>query len=406
MNHRKTNIILTLLLMFTLSSCADYSEHAYTSTRPETEAVSIETRDNDMGNSLPEQSSFFGVFNERAVRIGDILYFSQYGAKDTPMIFAVDLKTMDTFPLCSKPECEHNSQTCSAFAGASGAPVSLTASEERLYYLDSSYSDVKLYRMEPDGSDRTEILVLQNKYEVGGNGYSLFAIHDDIIYRCCYRQTVEGAAVNNRIVLYRQAFDQDSPPAEMIQLHDMCDPLVAIDGQHLYLAAFKENRDEPTEMCLYEFDLNRDTKNELYSGSVSAKPLSLSVVNNQLLFGYGFSTFEFSLKDHQLKELPSASDDPDDCAFIGENTILTITSYTECCCIDYAGHVLYEGSMLPPGLENSEYGKEYVGCADDVYYFLLNGFDDPAEYGFLAFDANTFTSKILFSVSFPEGMGT
>ena len=129
----KQLLALTLALLLLLAACGKPGTKKTNPSDQEGAASSADT--------LADQNRFLNSIEQRAVRIGDVLYFSDQGANHQSMIFAVDLKTMECFPLCGKPECEHNSAACGACAGNIG-PVSLTASQGKLYFLDSVKSEV------------------------------------------------------------------------------------------------------------------------------------------------------------------------------------------------------------------------------------------------------------------------
>ena len=126
---------LVLVFLFQLSACgfvypSDQSDSKTPTIHSETTLETIPDYSDPAWDdaALTEQNRFLHSLEQRAVRIGDVLYFSDCGVNNLSMIFAVDLNTMECFPLCGKPECEHNSSSCGACAGNAGS-VSLTASQ-------------------------------------------------------------------------------------------------------------------------------------------------------------------------------------------------------------------------------------------------------------------------------------
>ena len=259
----KTLIIsLFLIAALLLAGCGKPGAKKTNPSEQETEASS--------GESLADENRFLCSIEQRAVRIGDVLYFSDHGANHLSMIFAVDLKTMECFPLCGKPECEHNSAACGACAGNT-RPVSLTASQGKLYYLDTVYAPITsvIYRMEPDGSGRTEMTRLNRELETTSEGKSnsWFGIYAGKVYRLFCGDYMDDAEPRSTAVLYAQPLESDSADRarELLRVEGATCAAACIDGHSLYFCVSSVQDQEP-RFSVYAYDLDAETLETLYSG--------------------------------------------------------------------------------------------------------------------------------------------
>lgn len=174
MKHRYLAASCAVLLLFLLTACGSKAKTAASGDGMQGERITgtAPSGPSDGADNLADQNRFLCGYDQRAARIGDVLYYTQYGAQDVPMIFAVDLNTMEAFPLCGKPDCEHQDKRCGAYAGGFGDTVQLTAYRGQIYFLDRVLPASILYRVNTDGSGRTEVTRLNRQLEHEGDGFS------------------------------------------------------------------------------------------------------------------------------------------------------------------------------------------------------------------------------------------
>lgn len=83
-----------------------------------------------------------------------------------------DEKSQTMIPLCNRPECAHNNSECTAYVANEGYTLFMNAAKDALFLMEQenfsdetneTYPGQNLYRIEPDGSNRTRILHLKNR---------------------------------------------------------------------------------------------------------------------------------------------------------------------------------------------------------------------------------------------------
>ncbi len=105
------------------------------------------------------------------------------------MSFA-DFATLNSFPVCSKPNCLHNDpETCSAFGLSNGSDVMLCSYDGSLYFIENTRemsaksgisSCANIYKATADGSERRKAATLEgftlsSLYVSGTRGYTVAA---------------------------------------------------------------------------------------------------------------------------------------------------------------------------------------------------------------------------------------
>ena len=357
--------------------------------------------------ALADQNRFLNSIEQRAVRIGDVLYFSDQGANHQSIIFAVDLKTMECFPLCGKPECEHDSAACGACAGNTG-PVSLTASQGKLYFLDTVFGPITsvIYRMEPDGSGRTEMTRLNRGLETTSEekSNSWFGIYAGKVYRLFCGDYMDDAEPRSTAVLYAQPLESDSADraGELLRVEGATCAAACIDGHFLYFCVSSVQDQEP-RFSVYAYDLDAETMETLYSGPEAYSPGTVARVGDDLLFGYGAPAFRLSLTDRSLTELPLSAN-RDNVVVLGPDMVFFPISPDQCRCEDYEGNLLYEGVYVPDELRDSDHTCLPLGFTEGWFFFLMESYtEDSVTYHVTSFQATDHTAKLLYSVTVQNG---
>lgn len=165
-----------------------------------------------IGSMIPMSKDRFGVF---AAETKDTLYFLSH---NNTYIGYMDKITGIGGPLCSRPECRHNSKDCNAYAG----PVEgLLVSNGRLYWVGGRMDGTMgnyLQSIALDGTDRREHMELPRElYPSSHNGMS-FALQDDLLYMgTCAGEVRDGESVN---VQYVAAFPLNSKQEPFVILRE------------------------------------------------------------------------------------------------------------------------------------------------------------------------------------------
>ncbi len=121
--------------------------------------------------------------------ISDGAYYVD-GFSSAGRVSFADFESMDSFPVCAKPNCQHNDpETCSAFGLSNGSDVMLCRYDGSLYFVEniremSAKSGVSscanIYKSDPDGSGRRKVATLKGctlsgLYVSGDRGYTVAA---------------------------------------------------------------------------------------------------------------------------------------------------------------------------------------------------------------------------------------
>lgn len=348
---------------------------------------------------LAEENRYLASVEQRAARIGDVFYYSDLGPNNMPMILAVDLNSMESFPLCAKPECEHKDPSCEACAGESG-PVMLTAYRDRLYYLDTVFGPITsaVFRMEPDGSGRTEVTRLNSGSENASQGKSAswFGIYGGKVYRAYCADYVLDGEPRSTAVLYSQPLEANSEglAEELLRVEGAVEIAACIEGGALYFSVSTAQGDR-TRFSIYAFDLDRQTMETLYSEDSPFCPMTMACVENALLFGYNAPAFRFSLTDRSITELPLNAE-KSSVVLLGGGMVFMHTSPSECRIADYEGKLLYEGVWLPPELVDKDITVEPLGFTGGVFYHLVQYSEGSSSvFTLTAFDTADHTGRVL-----------
>ncbi len=143
--------------------------------------------------------------------ISDGAYYVDGNSTAGRMSF-VDFSSLNSFPVCSKPNCPHNDpETCSAFGLSNGSDVMLCSYDGSLYFVENTRemsaksgvsSCANIYKADPDGSGRRKVATLEGRtlsslYVSGDRGYTVAA--EEI--------TDENGLPTMEYIYYAESFD-------------------------------------------------------------------------------------------------------------------------------------------------------------------------------------------------------
>lgn len=157
---RTITLLLTLALLLVLPGCG---------------------KDKVEGTDLDGDRGFIHMLRETCAT-EDAFYYG-----DGHLIYYVDRNTGINMPLCGKPECEHNDDTCNAYY--KGALYNICSYDGRLYIIRSG---VKVYSCDYDGTNRQEVMLLNHDLMPGSGLYGHFQLHRGYLYYSGVSETVKN----------------------------------------------------------------------------------------------------------------------------------------------------------------------------------------------------------------------
>ncbi len=198
---RLSAVLISAILLCTLAGCGSTSRKSSES-KPTVETEPVASLNVDSAESISAEyktvtdGNFPGKVAVEGLEasscsgcylISDGAYYTD-GFSGTDRVSFVDFKTLNTFPLCSKPNCLHDdSNVCTAFGLSSGMNVSLCSYGGSIYYVEniremsakngiSTRADV--YKANADGSGRKKVasadgVALGSLFVCGNKGYTV-----------------------------------------------------------------------------------------------------------------------------------------------------------------------------------------------------------------------------------------
>lgn len=185
----------------------------------------------DSGFNIDTDDQNFSIMKEAVYSNDGFYVFNQ----SKNVIEFVDKKTNKAVPLCSKPNCSHSDSNCDAFFETING---IYVYEGHIYVMayDRSSNNVCLYRMNMDGSERTEIRKLYN-VEDDDKGYSIeLILHRGYGY-LWVRLSDGDVLTKDKAVLYRISLDSDDK-TEILSLNDYeaFINIVNVEGDNIYIS--------------------------------------------------------------------------------------------------------------------------------------------------------------------------
>lgn len=175
---------------------------------------------------------FSHIHNVTASDKGFYSFYSQ--DFDDDILKFMDKKTRKMIPVCSKPNCNHNDNTCDAYYRS---VLSLTLYNDKIYIVAGGTKEysVSLYKANMDGSGKEEIKTLYMRNGDASLEFE-FIIHRGYVYYVANQ--IEQKRKESTQILYRTSLDSSDEKEE----------LLAITGYSplIYISAIRGNR-----MCLY-----------------------------------------------------------------------------------------------------------------------------------------------------------
>lgn len=191
---KRVTIVLFSLLLFSLLGCREENE---TNTQ-----------------TLDTARSFYQYYPlVMAAESEDTVYYMDMFSS---VIQYVDKATGISGPLCGKPECTHDSESCNAYVGSTAR---MFVDGGRLYtvgVVPEPVLGIPVYSMALDGTDRRTETYLDDEILPGSGNWPYYLLHDGVMYYGSVDQRIE----NGEEVLYNHicAFplDEKAEPYDIL----------------------------------------------------------------------------------------------------------------------------------------------------------------------------------------------
>lgn len=240
----------------------------------------------------PEAKNGFSVSETSIIAdTEDGVYFCEMSQDN--FIYYWDFSQNQCVYLCGKADCAHNSEECNAwFEGL--LPYTLEIYQGKLYLWAYSSAQAVLYRMDLDGSNRTEICRCQSSD--GKSGVPNFS---KLYNGYCYMRAALGTGPNGHDLegVYRQSLNGEKD-AELIYIPDTEDGWIhrlyglRTDDGYVYFEDL-QYREEERKCEIFQYDIASGKLDVIYTSNNYA---SFVKADNKLIFsenamdGKGFTT--------------------------------------------------------------------------------------------------------------------
>ena len=351
------------------------------------------------GNSTKKPESYADENNRLNTRDGmvathDGILYTCITASDGYYVYATELDTGKTVPLCNKPECTHDDKNCNAALSADACLMSLY--DGRLYWLSGVGSAV-LSSMALDGTDRRVELELKKEYEMMLVNGSM-ALYNGKLYRCGVGEGISDAEIYQGGAFYSQKIANGSEPVELLRFDNAYSALSRLDGSTLYVAFMFYDRDTSVEaMNLYAYDMDKEELKELYSGEFDGTgEMDMFVSGDKLIFHNGGSRIRsFSLTDGKIEALYANIGDLNVRTVMDDVGIASV-DFLNFVCLDPSGKELSKVSLEAAGISDM-CNKFPLGSVNGIFYFRLEAFTEegPGPIYLVSIDPKTGEVKVL-----------
>lgn len=188
-----------------------------------------------------------------------------YTIADLERIEFIDRESGKQVPLCAKPDCTHEKESCNAYFRM---PLAIQIYDKMLYVVaaGSEESTMSLYRLSMDGSEREEVKKLYATEETDTEGCSLsFVIHRG--YGYMVTNWMQKDRRERTQALYRISLDRDEEKEIIYEYKGYVPLLYIIQGEknRLYVTAdrYLDKDLKEHETSSFYFDILKGTTTEL-----------------------------------------------------------------------------------------------------------------------------------------------
>lgn len=199
----------------------------------------------------------YADFEENQVWKGEVLVANQHLFACSDLIYYANLEKGISQPLCSIPDCLHNTEDCMAQFSFTFMHQFLYCFDGKLYVGGSEGNDLCFYRCDIDGSNHEKVSAVSMDGELG---LTNFYVHDS----CVYITTV--IPDNSKVKVLENGFMTDAPSTAELWCYD----LETLQFEHIYTfsqVAYQINlnvRYIRDGKCYYEYAGQELPQEELY----------------------------------------------------------------------------------------------------------------------------------------------
>ena len=316
--------------------------------------------------------------------------------------------------LCGKPECTHASVSCNAYVGTGEETIQMY--DGKLYFSED-YN--VLYRMNPDGTDREQVMRLNV-----GDGNADLRIHRGYVYTDRMSTRAEGGTMVYENSIHQYVLGDEESEKVLFTWesnYDLVSPLWVLRANEMYvITAFQPSQEEPYRCSFIRYDLAHGTQEVLREEeggewrpihiAFSEEALQVSILNaednSQRIVSFDFESQEWT----DVFQCPGAT--PQKLLVLGQNGYINYVDYTQYMTgalpiyqyLDKDGNILVEEVFPTDGVDPSAYRAWIVSMGRDdrgnIFFMDLmrstdDGYDERQYWIRVTPDGE---AKILFEV--------
>ena len=351
------------------------------------------------------EEPFFPNNHSEYVKNGSLLYFVEENiglqSSISYRLMVLDLENGDCMPLCGKPECTHDVETCNA--QISSGIVKLMLYQDRLYWIGGTEHNL-LLSVALDGTDRKELMQLDKELYREVWGFGSAAIYDDVLYLCGVGRSIRDSVPVDAVTVFRQRLGSEQ--GELIyHSTEFTEVFGRISEEQFWFAAHKESFQDEVELCetrLFTYDINTGALWELYRDKEPGVLYNYLLASNQTVYLGGYNKgIAYSMEDGHVKtfDMKNGLYHSID---IGDGYFLYWKNAHDYACHDSEGKLLFEGSFPPDTIEflDDIPIRSYIGYSSGKMYYKMKdyGVDGSDDRSYIVeFDLKTQAVKALYS---------
>lgn len=174
-------------------------------------------------------------------------------------IYYFDKETHEQYPVCSKPECQHNDESCTAVLGWTEYRGGIWYYADKLYLVKNSGGYTWLYRMDTDGSNREKLFEIGDWDYGGANTYYLYFRDDNVYIICTHIENGQNTFIRKRSLdgkvdeMVYENMDEAYMLEEELQWYSSG----LYMKEYIYNTENMEDSTQGTRLVAYDFDTNK-----------------------------------------------------------------------------------------------------------------------------------------------------
>lgn len=299
-----------------------------------------------------------------AVVYDGIIYYYVGG----PYLYYAAVDGSEAGPLCSKPECTHDSPSCGAYTNIV-LNAHLMMYNGRLYWLEGDAGNYKLVSAVPGSNDRR----VEQRYEAAfwrSHMGCYSTISNGMLYLAGIGHEIHDGEPKESAFIYVQ--DLGSGEMELVfdrDIDGLCmNALVKRHGDTIYLAMTGE------DLRIIAFDMKTREVSEVAALNGVGQYFDMTAEDDRIVLRGDASIDELDPATGTLKELYRGES-----LLNNDKAVLDVVDMTHFECFDLDNDFIGEWCFEDAGLTFPESTKFPLGCVDGKLFFLAepDTGDDP-----------------------------